>query len=94
MRHPILLVAIVPLIAFLAGCGDEPQASSPQPAPEPPKSDLQRKIDNTEAASAVGYDGGAVKHAVQGMVDSNQRHNDRIQEAADATRDAEPEAEK
>ncbi len=88
MRHPYLCV--LPLFVLLAGCGDEPQAQADKPAPKEPVSEQQRLIDNTAAASAVGYDGQAVKRAVQRTVDANNKHNDELQKAAETAGQNEP----
>jgi hypothetical protein len=68
------------------GCSDQPDHH----ALPPEKSQIQRDIDKTEAASAVGYDGGALKHDVQGMVDRGSSRDARTQSALDAASGDEP----
>jgi uncharacterized lipoprotein YajG len=77
------------LVVLLAGCGDEPQPAAATPAKEP-VSAQQQQINNTAAASAVGYDGQAVKRAVQRTVDTNNRQNEELQKAVDAASQSDP----
>ena len=89
---------LIPILAFVvlaAGCGDEPDtAKQPEQAPPPPKTEQERLINNTQAASAVGYDGQAVKRQVQKTVDINNDHNAKIEEAANAAGLGDPDAAK
>ncbi len=76
------LIACLLLVSALAGggCGDQPEHQ----ALPPEKTKLQQRIDSTEAASAVGYDGAALKHDVQGTVDREGVQQSRTQAAMDA----------
>ncbi len=88
---------LIPILAFVvlaAGCGDEPEAAKSEQAPPPPKTEQERLINNTQAASAVGYDGQAVKRAVQRTVDINNDHNAKTEEAANAAGLGDPDAAK
>ncbi len=82
------LVACLLLLGVLAcgGCDDQPDHH----ALPPEKTQLQRRIDSTEAASVVGYDGGALKHDVQGTVDRQDVQQSRTQAAMDAASGVEP----
>ncbi len=73
-------VLSVPILMLLAACGDEP-AQPPKLAPKP-QTEREKAINNTQAASAVGYDGDALKQSVQTMVDGAGQQN---QKAAEAT---------
>ncbi len=76
--RPFLACALLASVGALAACGCSIEATPT--APPPPKTDLERRVDSVEAASAVGYDGKALKQDVQGMV----KQQDRSQEAFDA----------
>ncbi len=76
--RPFLACMFFSCATWLAGCGCSIEATPT--APPPPKTDLERRVDSVEAASAVGYDGQALKRDVQGMV----KTQDRAQEAFDA----------
>jgi hypothetical protein len=78
----ILIVGSIALV----GCGDEPAPTSQAKpdAPAAPTSERERLINNTQAASAVGYDGDAVKRSVQGMVNTTDRQQQQLDEATKA----------
>ena len=78
---------------FLMSCGDDSvPPSTPLPSPTPaPQTERDRQINNTQAASAVGYDGDAVKRSVQKAVTTLENHNAETQAAADSAGQAEPE---
>lgn len=83
---------------FLMSCGDDsvppstPLPSTPLPSPTPaPQTERDRQINNTQAASAVGYDGDAVKRSVQKVVTTLENHNAETQAAADSAAQAAPE---
>ncbi len=79
MRRSLLLLPVF----LLAGCGEEPQPATPAPAPAAlPKTQLERDINVTGAASAVGYDGDAIKQDIQKTVDAQQEQNRKAAEAA------------
>ncbi len=86
IHRPLLLVVSV---LFIAGCGDEP-VTKDQAAPKPPASEQERLINNTRAASAVGYDGEALKRSVQQTVNIYDQHNAKVTEAAEAAGLADP----
>lgn len=87
------LIPILAALALLSGCGDEPEAAKqPEQTPPPPRTEQERLINNTQAASAVGYDGQAVKRQVQKTVDLNNDHNAKIEEAANAAGLGDPDA--
>lgn len=87
------LIPILAALALLSGCGDEPEtAKQPEQAPASPKTDQERQINNLQAASAVGYDGQALKRSVQKTVDRNNDHNAKIEEAANAAGLGDPDA--
>jgi predicted small lipoprotein YifL len=80
------------LLFLLAACGDKaPQADQAAP---PPQTERERLINNTQAASAVGYDGQAVKRVVENMVKTSDAQQAKLDEAAQAAGQAEPEATK
>lgn len=82
MRIRSLLV--LPLLA-LAGCGSDPAPA--QPPPKPPATPLERDINAVGAASAVGYDGDALKQDVQRTVDLQQQRNAEAARATEAAAD-------
>ncbi len=87
MSRTIVACFFLPSVLACGGCGDQPDHQ----ALPPEKTQLQRRIDSTEAASAVGYDGGALKHDVQGTVDRQDAQQSRTQAAMDAASGVEPE---
>ena len=90
MRIPSTRPSILPLGgllllgAVLSGCGDEPQPTAATPAPVTPQSERERAIDNTAAASAVGYDGEGLKASVQRTVDTLGQQKATSQQAIDS----------
>lgn len=82
MRRRLLIV--LPLV-LLAGCGEEVNQPKkpvpPPPKPPAPTSQLQRDINATEVSEIVGYDGAAMKGAVQRSVDLQQQQNQRSADA-------------
>jgi hypothetical protein len=89
MRIPF--IALSALTLFLVGCGDEPAAPAKSaPAAPAPQTERERLINNTQAASVVGYDGEALKASVQKTVDTLDQHAAETQKAAEAA--AQPDA--
>jgi hypothetical protein len=86
--QPLSACFLLVCAGAVAGCGCSSQPDHQALPPE--KSQIQRDIDKTEAASAAGYDGGALKHDVQGMVDRQDRQDTRTQSALDAASGNEP----
>lgn len=85
------------IVLLLTACGDDPQAdpksdpkAATQTAPEPPKTERERLINNTQALDVVGYDGQAVKRNLQKTVNIYDKHNDDVQKAAEAAGLADP----
>lgn len=76
---PFLLTAICGLL--LTSCGEDPVAA---PMPQKQQTDREKAINNTEAASAVGYDGDALKQTVQKMVDGADKQDAKTAEATAA----------
>jgi hypothetical protein len=66
------------LLALLTtGCGPEP--TPPQPKPDTGRPETR----SLEAASAVGYDGKAIRQKVDKGLDANDDYNRKLQEQAD-----------
>lgn len=66
---------------LLTSCGEDPVAA---PMPQKQSSEREKAINNTEAASVVGYDGEALKHTVQKMVDGAEKQDAKTAEATAA----------
>ena len=81
------------LLFCLASCGDEPAPQADQAAPAP-QTERERLINNTQAASAVGYDGQGVKRVVENLVKTSDAQQAKLEEAAQAASQTEPEAAK
>jgi hypothetical protein len=81
------------LLLLLVGCGDEPAPQADQAA-SPPQTERERLINNTQAASAVGYDGQGVKRVVENMVKTSDAQQAKLDEAAQAAGQTEPDAAK
>ena len=91
---PSLRLSLPSLLLFcLASCGDEPAPQADKAAP-PPQTERERLINNTQAASAIGYDGDGVKRVVEQMVKTSDAQQAQLQQAAQAASQAEPEAAK
>ena len=89
MRHVQLASALLGLVV-LAGCGDEPAKPTTANPPPKPQTEQERQINNLGAASAVGYDGDALKRSVQKTVNIHDQQNAKLQEAAQAAGFADP----
>lgn len=91
-------LACTALTLVVAGCGDEPpaagKAGSAKAAPPAPQTERERQINNTQAASAVGYDGDALKESVQKTVNILEQHTAETQKTTDSAAQAEPDANK
>lgn len=72
MRLSLLILGAVCSWA-LSGCGEE-STTEAKPANQAPQTERERQINNTQAASAVGYDGDAVKRSVQKTVNTLENH--------------------
>ena len=93
MRHSLLM--IFPALCWcLTGCGDEPASNSKAAANPAPQTEQERQINNTQAASVVGYDGDALKRSVQKTVNNLENHTSQTQAATDSAAQAEPDASK
>jgi hypothetical protein len=75
--------ALIAVAVCLVGCGAEPAAPA-KPAPPAPQSERERLINNTQAASAVGYDGEALKASVQKTVETLDQHAAETQKAVES----------
>ncbi len=85
-------LACTALTMLLAGCGDEPAAPS-KTTPPAPQTERERQINNTQAASAVGYDGDALKASVQKTVNTLEQHTAETQKTTESVQ-PEPDANK
>ncbi|MFA7404230.1 MAG: hypothetical protein WC007_09555 [Pelobacteraceae bacterium] len=77
MKTMILIL----LIALLAGC-----SSSQPPAPE--KYQGRQETKKLEGASAVGYDGTAIRKNVDSSLNKNDEHNQNLDNAVKSGNDA------
>ena len=76
MRLSLLILGVVCSWA-LNGCGEESSkaaSTEAKPVTQAPQTDRERQINNTQAASAVGYDGDALKSSVQKTVNTLENH--------------------
>ncbi len=85
----IAFIAFIAVTVFMVGCGDEPAAPA-KPTPPAPQTERERLINNTHAASVVGYDGEALKASVQKTVETLDQHAADTQKAAESA--AQPDA--
>ena len=92
MRLSFITLGIVCSFSLMS-CGDEP-AADVKPSKQQPQTERDRQINNTQAASAVGYDGDALKRSVQKTVTTLENHTAETQTAADSAAQATPEATK
>lgn len=76
MRKFLLLA---PALLLLSACDDVPA-----PQPQKPQTEREKAINNTQAASVVGYDGDALKQSVQKMVDGAEKQDAKTKQATDA----------
>ena len=82
---------VLVILGALAGCGDDPAPMANKAGQPPaPQSERDRQINNTQAVSAVGYDGDALKRSVQKTVNTLENHTAESQKATDAAAQAEP----
>ena len=90
-----LCSAVLGVVCSLSqmSCGDEP-AADPKQTSQPPQTERDRQINNTQAASAVGYDGDALKRSVQKTVTTLENHTAETQAAADSAAQTAPETTK
>ena len=72
MRLSLLILGVVCSWA-LNGCGEE-SSTEAKPVTQAPQTERDRQINNTQAASAVGYDGDALKQSVQKTVNTLENH--------------------
>lgn len=92
MRQSLVVLGVMMSLALMS-CGDEP-ATEAKPAPQAPQTERERQINNTQAASAVGYDGDALKRSVQKTVNTLEAHTAETQTAADSANQVQPETSK
>ena len=86
MRLSFIFLGVVCSLSLMS-CGDEPTADA-KTAPPGPQSERDRQINNTQAASAVGYDGDALKRSVQKTVNTLENHTAETQTATQAATDS------
>ena len=77
MLRPIAVPAVLVLVA-LSGCGDDPAPPAQAPPAPPQGREETRKL---EAAGAAGYDGAALRHSADQMLDGRDRQAKELEEA-------------
>jgi hypothetical protein len=69
------------LSLFMVSCGDKPKAATSESTP--PQAAGRSETRGLEAASAVGYDGAAIRHQVDNALNKTDAQNAEMKKAMD-----------